>query len=283
MYNKLTLHGDLNVNYAWVKTEECEVVATSLEKPVWDGHTTALANFKTDSSASSYEGGNFSFSKYKVYRWDKSTDKLKYIATITNDKVALKDYTNPSGNASKYLIYPIKDTEDGGEMGVIIETLQVTPKYNAWTIAGIHESDEDGVYYVDKDATWKFWLSPEIASFSQVTNKEIKTGYNRYPTVKYSDVNYTTGSMKFYLGDLDCDDYEYIGDDVFKKNLWLEFANSPTPKILTDPKGECMIVDITPKEVEVDYTLVEMPTMISFEFTQLDSADNISVCGEGDE
>lgn len=264
----------LNIGYMWVKnTTDITFPTDVTTKPVWNDNTIALARFTKALSASSYEGTNDDFSKFKIYRKDKNKTDLKYIATIDNDIKKIKDYTNYATNECQYFIYPFKDN---GTMSSYIETDKITPKFRKWSIAPLSTLLEDNLYIVDVDNIWSFWLSPEISSFQQVTKKDDKIGFDRYPKKRYSNVNYTTGTMKFLLGDLSCSNYEYSNDSVDKKNKWLEFANSPIPKILTDPSGECMLVDITPTEAEVKYELLGMPRIISFSFTQIGDINKIS-------
>ena len=80
---------------------------------------------------------------------------------------------------------------------------------------------------------------------------------------------------------MSCSNDEYINDSTEKKNRWNLFANTPTPKVLTDPKGESMIVDITPLDYNVDFTLLQTPTTIRFEFTEIASVDDITVYSKG--
>ena len=161
-----------------------------------------------------------------------------------------------------------------------IESKEINTKFDFWTIAGMKQTDKKNIYEVDKENIWNFWLSPEISSISQVTQKSKKIGFNKYPKINYSKVNYATGSMSFLLGNLSCSESEYTDDNVEKKNRWIEFANSPTPKVLTDPKGECMIVDITPIESNVDFNIIQSPTTIRFEFTEIADANDITVYSE---
>lgn len=262
----------------WAKsTSEAVSDASTLVKPIWDAATIALANFNSGDGASSYDGTSFVFSKYRIYRKDKNKDKLKYIATVGSDIKRIKDYTNRSNNECIYLIYPVNSND---EMGTVIETKEISTEFNYWTIAGTIQTDTKNIYEVDKENIWSFWLSPEISAISQVTQKNKKTGFNRYSKINYSKVNYATGTMAFLLGDLNCPASKYTDDTVDKKNRWVEFANSSTPKVLTDPKGECMIVDITPIDSSVDYNIIDMPTTIKFEFTEIADANDITVYSE---
>lgn len=278
MYNRITIYGDLNVNYMCAKSTSEEISdASTLDKPIWDAETIALANFNSSESASSYDGANFVFSTYRIYRKDKNKDSLKYIATVKADINKIKDYTNHSNNECTYLIYLINSSN---QMGTVIETKELRTSFDYWTIAGTIQTDDKNIFIVDKENIWNFWLSPEISSISQVTQKSKKTGFSRYPKIKHSDVNYASGTLSFLLGELDCLQSEYINDTVEKKNRWIEFANTPTPKVLTDPKGECMIVDITPIESNVDFNLIQTPTTIRFEFTEIADVNDITVYSE---
>ncbi len=262
----------------WAKSSLGAIAdASTLVKPIWDGETIALANFNSGEGASNYDGASFDFSKYRIYRKDKNKNTLKYIATVDADIKKIKDYTNHSNNECTYLIYPIGSNN---QMGTTIETKEFNIKFDFWTIAGTVQLDEKNTYTVDKENIWNFWLSPEISSISQVTQKSKKTGFNRYPKIKHSDVNYASGTLSFLLGELDCPQSEYINDTVEKKNRWIEFANTPTPKVLTDPKGECMIVDITPIESNIDYNLIQTPTTIRFEFTEIADINDITIYSE---
>ena len=262
----------------WAKsTSEAIADASILNKPIWDGETVALANFNSGEGASSYAGASFDFSSYKIYRKDSGKNTLKYIATVGSDTKKIKDFTNHSDNDCVYIIYPINSND---EMGVAIETKEISTKFNYWTIAGTLQTNVKNVFKADKENIWSFYLSPEISSISQVIEKGKKNGFNKYPKIKHSKVNYATGSMAFLLGDLTCLESEYTDDTVEKKNRWIEFANTPIPKVLTDPKGECMIVDITPIESNVDFKLVQSPTTIRFEFTEIADANDITIYSE---
>ena len=264
----------------WAKsTSDTIADASTLTKPIWDGETVALANFNSGEGASSYDGASFDFSTYKIYRKDKNKNTLKYIATVDSDTKKIKDYTNHSNNDCIYLIYPV---DSNNKMGTVLRTKDLNTKFDFWTIAGTKQTDAKNIYEVDKENIWNFWLSPDISSISQVTQKSKKIGFNKYPKINYSKVNYATGSMSFLLGDLNCSESEYTDDNVEKKNRWIEFANSPTPKVLTDPKGECMIVDITPIESNVDFNIIQSPTTIRFEFTEIADVNDITVYSEED-
>lgn len=279
MYDKITLCGDLNVDYMWARSNSDITIpeTPNLEKPVWDGHTVALAQFNKDASASSYDGGSFKFDKYKIYRKDKDSATLKYVATVDSYIKKIKDYTNFSNNECTYYIYPVNDNN---KMGTVIKSSILKTSFNYWTIAGVVETGTKNVYEVDKDNIWSFYLNPEISSISQATQKSKKNGFTRYPKIQHSEVNYATGTMSFLLGDLNCIGDEYDNDTVTRKNKWVEFANSPTPKILTDPKGECLFVDITPMESSVNFNLIQSPTTIRFEFTEISDINNITVYDE---
>lgn len=262
----------------WAKsTSDVIPNASTLTKPIWDSETIALADFNSNESASNYDGENVDFSTYKIYRKDKNKDSLKYIATVNADIKKIKDYTNHSNNECTYLIYPINLSN---QMGTVIETKELSTSFDYWTIAGTIQTDDKNTFIVDKENIWNFWLSPEISSISQVTQKNRKTGFSRYPKIKHSDVNYASGTLSFLLGELDCTQSKYTNDTVEKKNKWIEFANTPTPKVLTDPKGECMIVDITPIESNVDFNLIQTPTTIKFEFTEIADINDITVYSE---
>lgn len=280
LYNKISVLGDININYIWAISQNKTITETpTLTKPVWDNETIALANFNTGVAASSYEGVDFQFSEYKIYRKDTEKNSLKYIATISSDIQKLKDYTNFADNNCSYLIYPV---HENGNMGTVLETNIIIPKFERWTIAALTQTETKNVYMVEQENIWNFWLNPEISGFSQITNKGTKTGDKRYPRKKYSNVNYATGDMSFLIGDLLNCETDYGDDTVAKKNRWVEFANSPTPKILTDPKGECMLVDITPVESSVAYNYTHMPTTIKFKWEEIGSTENITAYCEVD-
>lgn len=276
MWNKLSLFGDINVNYVQVKsdTDNSVIIPTDLKNPIWDSNTIALANFNYSVSASSFEGANISCSKYKIYRFDEIDGSLKYIATVDNTTKAIKDFTGASNTAYHYLIYPIAESE---EMGNAIVSETIVPKFKYWSVIGITPTDENNVYIVKPENIWNFWLSPEVGNISQTLQKKIKTGFKRHPNIISSKVNYTTIPITILLGDLSCIESEYCDDSVKKKNRWNEFVNSSMPKILTDPKGECILGDITSTSTQVAYNIIEMPTTLTFEFTQTGSVDDMTV------
>lgn len=288
MWNSVSVMGKMNVKYMKVKSvtdtsEGFEEFPSTAEAPVWDEDTIALANFNGNIAASNFEGGDVSCDYYRIYRIDEVDNSVKYIATVSNtedNSKKIKDYCVSSKAQYHYLLYPITDD---GVSGSPVISHSVNSNHRYWSVTGLKPTEEEGVYNVDSDNIWKFIISPEIGDISQAFNKSIRTGFKRYPVITGSKVNYTTLSVTILLGDISCETKEYGNDSVKIKNKWNEFANSSCLKLFTDPKGECMIGDITSTSSRVDYSLTGMPTTLSFEFTETKSTDNISVYGEVEE
>lgn len=285
MWNRIDIMGALNINYMQIRSEKDSLTdfstfPESLENPVWDSKTIALAKFDGNISASNFEGGNISYDCYKIFRLNEEDGSVKYIATVdnsTDSSKAIKDYCLSSDGRYRYLIYPV--LEDGAT-GNVINSESITPRFNYWSVSEIIPTGEDKIYTVNRDNMWRFWLNPETGEITQTFGKSVKTGFKRYPVVAGSKINYTTLSVTVLLGDLICGEGEHSLDSVYKKNKWNEFANSQSLKLFTDPKGECLIGDITSTSSSVDYSVIQMPTSLTFEFTQTTDTKDISVYAE---
>lgn len=121
--------------------------------------------------------------------------------------------------------------------------------------------------------TWKFICDIDDSTITQNTNKILHVGYNRYPSMSSTNLNYMTGTLSGMIGSLNCCDKQFH-DDITLVNAWREFITQPHPYLLKSQKGDVWIVNITgnPKtDYQEDY--YKVPTRFTIEWAECDNVD----------
>ena len=223
---------------------------------------------------------------YNIFRQNLLNEKefknYSFISTILiKDQqrkiVGLYDYGIGGDNKYKYFIIPIyKDNnKDFYIAGTIIESIEVKTDWFETSIFGTISNNND-YYLIDEKQKWYFLLDTKADNLTFNTDSQVHNLNTALPKVAKSNKNYLTSSITTKLGNLR-NDCEYVNDSIKYLHEFSQFANSNKIKILRLPNGLIIPVDITLINSSNNNILINPPTDISFNWTQVGKYDNNSL------
>lgn len=276
-YSALKIEGHCDVNYLWTKqeglsTEDIDSVASfGVHSPDWDSKTILLSIFNQDLSATDM---NTPIIGYIIQRQKSGSSKRTNITKVKTGVTHIQDFNIENRAKYNYYIIPIYDTQLYGEP---IATNDVFVNFDSWSLVGLKPTKTRNEYTVDKNNIWNFYINNESEDFSLNTDITVSNSLGRFPKIHRGDADYITGGLSCLIGNVSCSS-EYKDDTIEKLSKWRRFCNNGSIKLLRDPKGHIIPCDITdvPK-YSIDYDYNEMPSTISFSYTQVADSDNIVV------
>lgn len=283
-YNILKIHGNGDINYVMgraTKLSDNDIAAlcgSGLSAPEWDTSTIMLAKFVENTNAASYTMSE-DIIGYRIQRYEVDYDKLYEVVSVDKQQLYFEDYNLRNNKSYKYHIVPIylKDGVETAGLPILTETAH-TDNCN-WAVFGTKPTHEMNKYTIDYDNIWTFGLNVSAQSMRPVYNKIYTTGFGKYPKATQGEENYLEGGLSCLIGDVNC--AGYIGDNIDIIEKWQAFCNNGELKLLRDLKGHVIPCSIKDTTYDIDYSISEQPTTISFNFVQLEDRHNISVYGLG--
>ena len=283
-YNILKVHGNGDINYVMgsiIKLSDSDITTLhekGLSAPEWNNNTIMLANFVEDPNASSYTISE-DIIGYRIQRYEADYDRLYEVASVNKEQLYFEDYNLRNNKKYRYHIVPIC-LKDGVEtLGLPILTETAFTDCDGWSVVGTKPTREMNKYTIDYDNIWTFGLNMSAQSMHPVSNKSYTTGFNKYPKAVQGKENYLEGGLSCLIGDVTCS--RYTGDNIDMIEKWQAFCNNGELKLLRDLKGHVIPCSIKDTTYDIDYSILEQPTTISFNFVQLEDRHNISVYGLG--
>ncbi len=273
MKDKITIHGGCSWDYVYA-TKDASTLPDQAEyqSPAWDVNTIMYAEFTDDISGSNYKSAAGLISGYSVYREGDEDKILKFVAAIPAKENIVEDYGVKSTEAVSYRIYPILQSESGVIYSSPVVSERVHVSYDTWTLMTIKHV-KDNMYTVG-DYVWNFYLDAEPDEYSHNIAANEQNTDGKYPHIHRGNQNYISGGLTAYAGYVD--DNGAYREPQFVFDKWDKFLSSRDPKLLTDPYGHKMIVEITSSSHSVD-NYHAIPTKIKFSFSEIKDASDISV------
>lgn len=279
-YNKVILHGESYIDYLWIKNKidtqaEIDSTLANTYKPEWDNNTLLLANFDN-----SINGGNVKSLKddvlyWQIYRKRPEDTVLTFICRVPVSQYQLLDFNVLNNTEYQYTIFAETETTISAPFEQVGYTR--TNWWN-WSLLGLQESTNKGLYYVDSDNIWLFDTELTSSGLDQNVAQYIMDNFTRYPSVSSGKRNYMSGSITAFLSNVDISTGKYQ-DTVEQYNAFVEFIANPTPKLLRDRKGNGWIVSTNGVNGQYIDESPQQITKVSFSFTQLDDVNNVNVIG----
>lgn len=281
MYSKINIHGHCDLNYVWskVSVSEDDIVAlkeSGVHSPTWDSDTYFLVDFN-----SNLNGGDETLrgiDGYYIYSQEIGKTVRRFIDKVDETCTHIKDYSVKNRSSYRYFIIPSRVDSDTPCEEIETETVEMNTVVAS--IVGLTPTGKSNTYTVDSTDVWNFSLNGEMEDFKPQYNKNIINTIGRFPKVYGDKTAYLTGGGSFLLGSATCEVIDYINDDIEKINKWVDFCNNGKPKLFRDMKGHVILCDITETSYNYEGKLQLMPTTVSFTFTQIGDASNISVYGK---
>lgn len=277
MYSEIKIYGNCDLNYVISKTSDDDIAffqEAGICSPSWDGDTYFLVNFNDNLNGG--EEALKGLTGYYIYRQVKGSNAHHLIDAVDSDCTCIKDYSVQNLTSYQYFIVPIKQSDEAEVFSEEIESGEIDVRHIAASIVGLTPSGTKNVYTVEASDVWNFSLNIAFDDFKPQYNKTTINTLGQFPKVYGDDTAYLTGGGSFLFGSLSCENKSYVSDDIDKINKWVAFCNNGLPKLFRDSKGHIILCEITDTSYNYDGSATEMPTTVSFSFTQIGDASNIS-------
>lgn len=273
-YTKLSIFGNQYIDYLWVRDKVIEPSTEELVYnyvPQWNSDTMLLATYEN-----SINGGNITSLQenvvsWLVYRLDRSSSTLKFIAKLPVAQSSLIDYMVQNQKEYQYVVFP----ETASYLGAPMESTFVTTDWWNWSITDIDATTTDGLYTADVENTWIFELDIASSDISHNFDAQLIETMARFPKVSIGEQNYISSGLNCYLGNVS--NAQYINDTPDKQQKFRDFVCNGKLKLLKDRKGNAYIISIISNSLQNNDTLDAQPTKVSFGWVQLDKIDDYSV------
>lgn len=215
---------------------------------------------------------------FSIYREDQGSNQLKYIAKLGTGALSVSDYTVTNNATYKYYIFKEDDTSISK---AVISNAASTCWWD-WSLVDLLPSSEDNtLYYADSSSMWKFNLNISSGGVTQNVNNTTYSNFTRFPKVSSGKLNYASGSLTCLLGNIQKSNngnIEYV-EGASLLDEWNKFCANGDIKLMKDRKGNAMLVMITGTSSQLDDVLQEQVNTITFSWTQVEDASDITVIG----
>ena len=223
---------------------------------------------------------------YVVLRKNEEDDTIIYLGYHEDMEspyyldMEIHDFSGRNGSRYTYIAYPVEyNTKTQIYTPTTIGFKTKTPvslSWNGWILYDLIPGDEENAYTIDKDNVWYFNVGVKNGTFTPKYSKVFEYGFGKYPKGYSGKDNALTGSFSCNIGSVSCSNSEYVGDDIYALKRWQDFCANGRMKLLKSPKGHVIPCGI----VDTSYDVNNSPsqeTQISFNYTQLEDEDKISV------
>lgn len=263
-------------------------------------------------------GGNFSIYKREYAEFKRGAETTEFIGpwhpvAVNIKEAVFRDFNVANNSSYQYIVHPINDAQkqtfansdiEGGRSHLTGKPVET--KWDAWSLielipqdVGIDAPIFKGAYRADIDNMWFFKYSLETGAQTQNINKsEIQT-LGAFPKYSQSSMNFLSGSVSCLIGSEIVpysEDGGYVerlwraynsplstNDKITMLNKWRSIVKSPNPKLLRDTKGQTWIVQIISSNNTPFITYKNQPDVISFEWRQIEDANNVLIYGAADD
>ena len=217
--------------------------------------------------------GTASGTGFYIYRRLSGETRGSAVATLSAQISELKDYGIKSNESYVYDFY-VYDS-GGAFMGVrSTDETPVRQLFNKYSLLATQFNDNDGFYHVVKEYLFSCNLQDE--ALSNNSNKSYVQNFTPYPTVFRSTANYASGTLLSLIGFVDKKTYRYWDDTALMAEL-NGLSTTDYTLFLRDMKGHLWMVDVGTVQQTVKYGTKEMQVAISLPWTEIGSAENVSI------
>ena len=224
--------------------------------------------------------------RYRVYRIDATepygyNPKKQLIADTSEN--GFDDFTISKRGKYRYMIVPYLPKDDGDEIdnAAITEVIQLD--HFGYTICAIANTDTEiaGIpfYLYDSQGrnSWTFLAEVEDTTFTQNLDNTLHVGYGKYSSKTSTSVNYLSGTLSAYLGQIHCPSARFE-DDIALVKAWREFISQDCQYILQTPKGDALLVNIVENPTtEYEENNPKLSTKFTFSWAECGELEDIMV------
>lgn len=268
-------------DYIWfkngVKTQsEINTVNNFFYIPVFDVNTIMLANFNGNPNAGNIDSVSGIIRNWLVYRKEKDSVTLTFVASIPASEISITDYNVLLGQEYEYVIFAETDNEISN---AITGKGSIKAQWEGWSLIDLNNQQENGLYTVSADDVWLFNTNFSSSDIEQNLNKYIYENFTQFPKVSTGQKNYISGGITAFLSNITRESPQYRDTAQMMQDFGNMIANGH-PKLLKDRKGNAWVVDTQSNGFNYIDESYEQIVTVGFNFIQIGDADSISVIKE---
>ena len=221
---------------------------------------------------------------YRIYRINvKDVAHKQLVGDVESGYTAFYDYTIGKHETYKYMIVPYNPTNGSAEIDNAFLTDEIALDEYGYSITAIADTDKnvDGkpFYLIDSTMAWTFLADIEDTTVTQNLDNVLHVGYGKYSSKTSTNVNYASGTVSGYLGQVNClGGRTTFTDDIDIVRKWREFITRDCQYVLQSPKGDRWMVNITENPTtQYEESNPKLSTKFTFSWAECGSLDDIMV------
>lgn len=206
------------------------------------------------------------------------------------------DYNISNGRHYRYKIYLSQNSSSAENKKQKIPYIAADLKtcWQMWSITELHPTDNTGTSFTaSKDDVWLFNLNLSSGEQQQNISRNEQQTLGTFPKYSQGMSNYVSGSLSCLLGVDVFPARGYVEERRYSSNItsnqrvdmlnqWRKIVYSKNPKLLKDREGQKFLITITSATNSLMDAVRNQPNTINFSWTQLGSADDVTIIGTFD-
>lgn len=278
MYNKIKLHQDVVYDYLILDNGEVtEDQISSLNAadsvPTWQStyKPIIVSQFNHDLISSLIEGLPSPLDHWAVYRQEVGGNRQHLVSEVPKDQLFILDYMCSNKKKYVYLVIPVTENE----IGISLQSDEVSPDWCDYSITELTEIGEN--IYIP-DCVWKFRYNTSISDGTNNTDVIVVDALCKFPKIVCGQKNYFTTSITSMLEDIDCTTDKNNTEPIELYQKWESFVAEGKLCMYKDIMGMTKLGHIMENPtLSVEQGYEDAPPMITFQFVESKSIENISV------
>ena len=223
---------------------------------------------------------------YRIYRINSKENYGSFpykqlVYDISGSYGGFEDYTASTHGSYKYMIVPYYyGSASSTRIAKAVLTDEITTSLYGYTITAITDTNKDAddkPFYVIGD-TWKFVADIENTAVTQNMDNVLHVGYGKYSSKTSTNVNYASGSLSAYIGQVSCVNGIDCRDDIELVKKWREFITQDCLFIIRSQKGDVWVVNVVDNpSTEYQEDDSQLSTKISFSWAECCKIEDILI------
>lgn len=224
---------------------------------------------------------------YRIYRIDTKENYGSFpykqlVCDSSGSYGGFYDFTASTHGSYKYMIVPYYYSDlDSTRIANAVLTDEITTEEYGYTITAITDTDKnaDGKPFYLIGDTYKFMVDIDGTTVTQNLDNVLHVGYGKYSSKTSTNVNYASGTVSAYLGQVYCNGSQVKYEDTIKiVRKWREFISQDCQFILRSQKGDVWLVNIIENPTtEYEEDVAVLPTKFTFSWAECGSIDDILI------
>lgn len=281
LLTKVSVNDNVKLDFLHLEeatSSNADIFSNSKYKPTLNNDSRFLATFDNATAIARGIADIALGYTFSVYREENNTKQLKYIATLGDGALTVVDYNVVNDSTYKYYIFK----EDESAISEAAASNIASTCWWDWSLIDLVQSkDNKNLYYANPNSIWKFNLNVSSGEVAQNVNNTTYNNFTRFPKVSTGKLNYSSGTLTCILGNVEKMNDNSIGyiEPASLLDDWNDFCTNGNIKLMKDRKGNAKLVMITSTSAQVDDVLKEQVNTITFSWTQIEDAANVTVIG----